>query len=331
MRTKGWATRVAATLLLAVGVVAAPAGPASAAVNVAYNFWTWNVAGAKVNSGSTTNGMITAAARSIVNRDADFAVLNEICQTQFNALIAELRKLGYPQDPSNFARFTESTTAGPCAAGSAKGPFGNAIFSRYPLDGAQRWTLTSDTTTESRTLTCVNPTAQPKMHFCGTHITDKSTTDANGKLYSAYQLEDVLEHLEAFNNAGHTAVLAGDLNAQPHYGRLNGFYSSSLNVPNNAGNTGAYRELDDNDSGNCLGYGEWTGTHPNTANPTPCGSTLTKIDHIFAREKRIVGSYSGDSLSISTDCAGNPATSEYPAGSCSDHRIVIGSTTLSIG
>ncbi|GIE87615.1 endonuclease/exonuclease/phosphatase family protein [Actinoplanes regularis] len=331
MRTKGWATRVAATLLLAVGVVAAPAGPASAAVNVAYNFWTWNVAGAKINAGSTTNGMIGVAARSIVNRDADFAVFNEICQTQFNALIAELRELGYPQDSTNFARFTPATPKGACAPGDAKGPFGNAIFSRYPLDGAQRWTLTSDTTGEIHSLTCVNPTAQPKMHFCGTHITAEQTKDADGNLYSGHQLADVLGQLEAFNNSGHTAVLAGDLNAQPHYGRLNGFYSSSLNVPNNSGNTGAYRELDDNDSGNCLGYGEWTATRPNVNNPTPCGSTLTKIDHIFARQSRIVGSYSGDSLGISTDCAGNAATSEYPAGSCSDHRIVIGSATVSIG
>ena len=173
------------------------------------------------------------------------------------------------------------------------------------------------------------PTAQPKMHFCTTHITTNNDTAPNGKQYNENQLDFVLGRMEAFNSAGDTAVIAGDFNSQPHYGRLNNWYSTTLNVANNGGNTGAYRELDDNDSGNCLGYGEWTATGTPGATP-PCGS-LAKIDLIFARQSRLVGAYSSDSLSISTACSGIPATSAYPAGSCSDHRIVIGTATVSIG
>ncbi|MEU4624004.1 endonuclease/exonuclease/phosphatase family protein [Actinoplanes sp. NPDC023801] len=316
MRTNRWLARAAAILLLAAGAVFAPAGPASAAGTL-YRFWTWNVAGAKegLAYGSTTNGMITAAANSIAYR-ADFAVVNEICQSQYNALIAELRELGFPEDPSNFARFTPATPKGPCAAGEAKGAFGNAIFSRYRLDDAQRWTLTGDTTGEIHTLTCVNPEGKPQLRFCGTHITSKGTRDANNVFYSRHQLEDVYDRLEAFNTAGHTAVLAGDLNAQPQYERLDFF--------------GGYHEMDNADDANCRGYGEWTATQPNIANPTPCGASLTKVDHIFARKNRITGAYTADVLGLALTCTGVPATADYKAGACSDHRILVGHAYLGV-
>ncbi|GIE89590.1 endonuclease/exonuclease/phosphatase family protein [Actinoplanes regularis] len=321
----------AATMLLALGAAIMPGAPASAAVNAKYNIWTWNIAGATMHGGSTTDGLIDAAANSIMNRAADFVAFNEICQGQFNALIGRLRELNYPADESNFARFTASLDAAEgCAPGAGNTqPFGNAIFSRFPLNGAQRWTLPSDTRPEQRNLTCVAPTAQPKMHFCTTHITTNNDTAPNSKQYNENQLDFVLDRMEAFDSAGDTAVIAGDFNGQPHYDRLDNWYSPTLNVANNGGNTGAYRELDDNDSGNCLGYGEWTATGTPGATP-PCGG-LAKIDLIFARQSRLVGSYSSDSLSISTACSGIPATSAYPAGSCSDHRIVIGTATVSIG
>lgn len=318
-----------ATMLLAVGTATLPAGPASAATNVTYNFWVWNVAGVTMHNGSTSDGLIDAAASSIVNRDADFVVLNEICQGQYNALVTRLRALGYPNDDSNFARFTAGRDSATCLPGSGSEPYGNAIFSKHALNGAQRWTLPSDGSDDPRTLTCVAPTAQPKMHFCGTHITTSNEIAANGKAHNVNQLDYALARMEAYNTAGDTAVIAGDFNGQPHYGRLNNWYSPTLNVANNNGNTGAYRELDDNDSGNCLGYGEWTATGTPGATP-PCGGSA-KIDLIFARQNRLVGSYSGDSLSISTACSGIPATTAYPAGSCSDHRIVTGTATLSIG
>jgi hypothetical protein len=81
-----------------------------------------------------------------------------------------------------------------------------------------------------------------------------------------------------------------------------------------------------------LGYGEWTATGTPGATP-PCSTTQpqAKIDLMFVRENRLAGSYSGDSLSISTACSGIAATANYPAGSCSDHRVIIGTVTVSVG
>ena len=48
-----------------------------------------------------------------------------------------------------------------------------------------------------------------------------------------------------------------------------------------------------------------------------CGQSK-KLDLIFARQNRIVGGYSGDSLAISTSCG----------KACSEHDIVIGTVTV---
>lgn len=62
-----------------------------------------------------------------------------------------------------------------------------------------------------------------------------------------------------------TVILAGDLNNQPDYARLDKWYSSSPNTPYNSANYGSYRELDDTDT-RCAGYGEVT-----VDNGGPCG------------------------------------------------------------
>jgi hypothetical protein len=129
------------------------------------------------------------------------------------------------------------------------------------------------------------------------------------------QDENNFARLEDYHAVGDTVIIAGDFNAQPDYGRMNGWYSSSLDVPNNSNNTGHYRELDDTDD-RCLGYGERTQTDPTGG---PCGLGK-KIDLIFVRENKLVGTYSGNSLSISSACG----------GPCSDHRIVTGTVTVRI-
>jgi hypothetical protein len=89
--------------------------------------------------------------------------------------------------------------------------------------------------------------------------------------------------------------------------------------------SGLFRELDDNDPHNCLGYGEWTADDA-TVSPSPCG-TLRKIDMIFVPEAALAGanSYSADSPAISTNC---DRTTTSPDGRCSDHRILIGTATV---
>lgn len=318
------ALALASTLLV-------PAAPAAAATTATYNIWHWNVAGNTMHEGSTTDGMVAGAVSSIVARNASFVALNELCWGQYKAIQSRLRTEGWPVDATNYSRF--ATILGPrSSVCNGNEDFGNAIFSRQPLGAADRFTLPSDGGASKHNLLCDNLLNTPRMRFCTTHITTSNDVADNGLQHNINQLNYVRERLEAYRAAGDTVVIAGDFNAQPHYGRLNNWYSNTLSTPNNGGNTGRYRELDDNDSGHCLGYGEWTATGTPGAVP-PCSSTQPqgKLDLIFVRDDRIGSAYSGDSLAISTGCTGIPATPAYPAGSCSDHRIVIGTVTVLIG
>ncbi|SNS01225.1 Endonuclease/Exonuclease/phosphatase family protein [Geodermatophilus pulveris] len=325
---------VAATLLS--GTTAAAARPTAT-----YDVWHWNVAGSKLHGGSVTSGMVDAAAASIVNRGADLVAVNELCWQQYEALVDRLRRAGWPQDPGNFGRFVpqQRTSRSLCNGES----LGVAVFSAARLGATHRWPLPSDGLPDRRHLLCVGQAAQPKVRFCTTHITTKGHASPwNGQPHNVNQLNTVLGRLEAYAAAGDTVLIAGDLNAQPHYRRLDNWYARSLDVPANRGNTGNYRELDDSDAARCPGYGEWTAAGPAGALP-PCappgaGCTAStaagcaKIDHVFVRQDRIAGRYWGDSLDTSRSCRGVPGRpDQYPPGSCSDHRILIGRVTVLTG
>lgn len=281
--------------------------PAAAASTSAYTAWTWNVAGWTIHRGSTTDGLVGVIGDSIRNRSANFAALNELCWSQYKAVQANLRDSGWPRDVENFSRFEQHRSDG-CDGE----PFGLAIFSKAPLGPAGRYALAADGSAEVRKLLCATLESGPRVRFCTTHITP-SNAEINGKKINETQLGQVRTHLESFEAAGDTVIAAGDFNAQPHYGRLNGWYAPTLDVANNNLNTGAYRELDDTDT-RCPGYGE--GSTAGNAEGL-CGQSK-KIDLIFARENHIVGGYSGDSLGISTKCG----------KACSDHHIVIGTVTI---
>lgn len=297
--------------LVAVAATAALlAGPAQATATGTYTVWTWNVAGWAMHRGSTTDGLVPTIARSVQRTGADLAALNEVCEGQFFAVVEELKAAGWPDDPTNFARFEPHS---PTACGGQ--PFGVAIFSTAPLGAANRYTLASDGTSEGRRMLCAPLESQPHLRFCTSHITP-DTTVIDGHRISDTQLDEVHTRLESFDAAGDTVLLAGDLNAQPHYGRLDAWYSRTVATANNRSNRGSYRELDDRD-GRCAGYGETTtaGTGGGRCGQSP------KIDLIFVRADRIVGSYTADSLVI-------PACGARP---CSDHRTVLGTVQVSVG
>ncbi|MGW0435385.1 endonuclease/exonuclease/phosphatase family protein [Micromonospora sp. NPDC003197] len=303
--------RTLAVLVAAMlGVLAGPVPAQAATVNATYNVWAWNAAGWTMHRGSTTDGLIPALSNAIRNRSAHFAALNELCLSQYRAVLVNLRDSGWPQDVENFTRFEPHSDT---ACGGE--PFGVAIFSKAPLGTANRYALAADGTNETRKLLCAPLSARPHLRFCTTHVTPSNAV-INGENINVTQLKQVLTRIEAFHAAGDTVIIGGDFNAQPNFVRMNSWYSSSLDVPNNSGNTGAYRELDDTDS-RCLGYGETTVYDGNTEGPCGLGK---KIDMIFVRENKIVGTYDGDSLAISTSCG----------GACSDHRILTGTVTVSI-
>lgn len=295
-----------AAVTLAVAPMPAAADPP---VERTYRIWFQNVAGWVMHRGSTTNGLIEVMGNSIRNRNADFAAVNELCHNQYDALRQNLRSSGWMQDRDNFARFT-TTRAGRCDGEDV----GIALFSKAPLGSVARFTLPDDGRVQQRKLMCAPLQALPHLRFCTTHITTSNEV-IGGEKINKQQLDYVRARLEDYHAAGDTVLIAGDFNAQPDYGRLNEWYSASLDTPNNRNNTGRYRELDDTDT-RCLGYGERTQTDTTGG---PCGLGK-KIDLIFVREDRIVGSYSGDSLSINTSCG----------GPCSNHRVFHGTVTVQV-
>jgi endonuclease/exonuclease/phosphatase family metal-dependent hydrolase len=314
---------------------ATPTAPAQT-----HRVWQWNVAGNSLHHGSVDDGLVEAAVMSIVASGSDVAAFNEICRQQYDAVGAALASVGWPQDAGNFARF--QTTAPASASICAGNDYGIALFSVSALGTTDRFVLPPDGTGEDRGLLCVPVARTPALRFCTTHITTvNAPAPATGRPANVNQLAAVLNHLEAYHAAAGTVVIAGDFNAQPNYARLDDWYSAAVDGPANGDNTGAYRELDDDDPGHCLGYGEWTatGTPGDTpgcaADGAPCqlseASGCEKIDLIFVREDEIVGGYGAQPLVIPTTCAGIPADpGVYAAGSCSDHRILTGTVTVRV-
>jgi endonuclease/exonuclease/phosphatase family metal-dependent hydrolase len=291
-------------VLVALVLVPLVARPAAAAADVTVTAWQWNIAGWVMHRGSTTDGLIPALTASIKHRNATFVVLNEVCWSQYKAVQADLAASGWPQSTDNFSRF-EPQLSTVCNGD----PFGVAMFSKLPLGSADRTALTADPADngEIRKLLCAPVSGEP-LRFCATHLSPHSMVNT--------QLNEVRAKVEGYEDAGETVVTAGDFNTEPSYDRLNSWYAASADTTVNPGNWGRHRELDDTDPV-CLGYGEGT---TNRTDNGACGKG-SKIDLIFVPENKIVGSYSGDSLTISTDCG----------GPCSDHRIFYGTFTVSVG
>ena len=303
-----------------------------------YDVWQWNVAGDTMHDGSVTDGLVEAAVSSIVGRGVDLAAFNELCRQQYDAVVDRLSDLSWSRAQSAFARFAEQQGGSASVCGGQ--PMGMALFSAAPLGPAEVRTLPSDGSDQARLLLCAALADEPGVRFCTTHITTRGDlSPRNGRPHNVNQLGTVLQRLEEYRADGLTVVTAGDFNAQPSYRRLDGWYSSRLDVPANRGNVGRYRELDDDDPRHCRGYGEWTAAGAPGA-PPPCAGTGTsctsaqtdgcgKIDLIFVREDRIVGGYTGDSLDIATTCREVLELPDvHPAGACSDHRIVTGTVTV---
>ncbi|MFJ3540265.1 endonuclease/exonuclease/phosphatase family protein [Streptomyces sp. NPDC090109] len=318
--------RIRSVLAVALCAALLPATAAQAETTSAktYNIWQWNVGGSTIHGGQSDTGMVDGAVASIVNRNAHFVAFNELCKGQWDTLVTKLRAAGWPDDSTNFARFEPSINAGEGVCGGAA--FGNAIFSKYPLYTADRIALPDDPSSERRNMLCAPLLNDRTTRFCTTHIAAVNLEKGVTNEHKVEQLAAAQAQLDSWVSQGQTVMIAGDFNAQPHYPALNTYYSASLNVPEvNDSNRGSFRELDDNDSDNCLGYGEWTANDSRATIPVKCGKGMAKIDLIFVSEASLLspGSYSADSLAIAANCKKGTATIN-----CSDHRILTGTVNL---
>lgn len=344
---------MAAVVALAALFVSTPSATADGATqSVPFTAWTWNVAGHKMNNGSTDNGLVDEAVASIkhAENNVDFASFNEMCYGQYQKVRSELATWA---DSANYARFQEAIPAGSRDAAGNKicqgEAFGKAIFSRYELGNAEYHVFAQESGRTYKSaddvthpvpsgLLCAPLKAYPNMKFCSVHITSVSTT---AEPFGYRQLVELQTLLDGFANVDDptkddkTYMVAGDFNAQPHYSRLDRFYDVALNnTPNskNLENRGNHRELDDTDT-RCLGYGEWTADSTEGANVPPCGEK-PKIDMIFVRTDQLAAAteYSADTKTIpncrEVDSLGKEiANTSRP---CTDHRVLMGHATLEI-
>lgn len=276
-----------------------------------YAVWHWNIAGYKMNKGSTTNGLTATAKSSIVARNAQLVSFNEMCESQYLNMKSRLKDAQWPKS-SAFSAFVTSKKD------ACKGkPYGNAIFIKAGVSDVKRYTLPSDGRPEHRTMVCALVKGT-KDRFCTVHITPSNDL-VSGQAANVRQLNAARTILEDFYKQGERVIIAGDFNAQPDYSRLNNWYAASLKTAVNSNNTGQYREVDDKDTRHCNGYGEITAM--SSTEKTPCGSKNKKIDLIFVRENQ-VSDYTGDSLSIAKKCGASKNQA------CSDHRILLGYVTF---
>ncbi len=302
------------------------ASPAPESVET-HTVWHWNIAGSALHGGAVDGGLVDVLVASVLARGADLVSLNEVCRQQYDAVAAALAAAEWSDDPARSGAFHTTIEGDPGTCGGR--PYGLALFSATPLTDVRSLLLPDDGSGTARVLLCAATGARSAIRLCTTHITTSSSLDPrSGHPHNALQLQAVLRELEDRSEHGETVVLAGDLNAQPHYGRLDGWYDRSVSEPANGGNSGHYRELDDTDPG-CPGYGQSTALGPPGAAP-PCGAGA-KVDHVFVREDRIVGQYGADALEIPHRC---PGVTESPGvhgpGVCSDHHVLVGTVTVEV-
>ncbi|WP_162293026.1 endonuclease/exonuclease/phosphatase family protein [Actinophytocola xinjiangensis] len=297
------------------GLVATPAQPGSASIaDGKFTVLQWNVWGG-LSAGSVTE-QARAVQAVIAERDPDFVVLNELCQGQYKNVQGWLQRNGWPQG-ANYSRFDVMDRRGGC---DGTGTVGTGIYSRYELAAsspAEVTRLVNDPDFANRvfSLRCVMLRANTSVKMCATHI----SPGADGVRDT--QVGQVAATVNSYVSAGDVVVLAGDLNTQPHEGRLNQLYSASVDTEVNGDNVGEFRELDDRTGGDgsypCLGYGQFTKYYDRDIHPAPpgCGARGKKIDYVFVSENRLGGGYDEiDVLPIPNGCG----------GPCSDHHAVLG-------
>lgn len=286
-----------------------PPDPPTGPVERTFRVLHWNVAGATIHRGRTDTGLIREIQEAIRAHNPHFVGLNELCRSQFDALVSALRASGWPDDRDHFARFVPSRPGSTTPA--ACGAFGNALFSRLAVGAADRFELPSDGSIEDRYLLCAPLRSLPHMRFCSTHLTPRIADGRNRA-----QLREVVRVLEQYRAAGDTVLVTGDFNTEPDAASMDAVYAPGVDTPQNRNNTGEYRELDDADPEHCRGYGEATGEHSTGGG---CGNGR-KIDFVFVRRDRVVRSYAyaADSRPLLRECAASVGTL------CSDHRILTG-------
>jgi endonuclease/exonuclease/phosphatase family metal-dependent hydrolase len=301
---------------IAGGVAAQAQAPPVEGVEVPARIFQFNMCGAVIDNddcpshgGSGEGTVVPALVSSILDtRDdaprpgrPDIVTLNEVCETQFNALRASLSAAGYPMN-GRFA--TAKANEGNCENDSN---FGNAVLTRQPITNdaddqiAFPLPLPEDSG-EVRTLLCVDTPLRGKaIKACSVHL----STDGDRR---AEQVPAVAEIVNGFIDTGLPVLIGGDFNASPGDDVLDALYDHH-------GGTGRFREVDETDFAEASFFCRETfedscrsgeGTYPGFLGDR-------KIDYIFVSE---------DFASLDADATTSPV---------SDHDPLRGTAILTAG
>ena len=307
---------------IAVTAVAVPIVQANAdtAAETSVNTLTWNIEGG-YNGGF--GEQLDEVMKAVKDKDPDFLVVNELCSVQYDSMKERLVESGWTK-AKNYARYSTMDTRKSCNNGK-QDKIGFGIFSKQNLKPSQdgdETQLYADPHSPGRKhfVNCVTPEDSPDVRMCGTHLVPNTGLDGEPNDSNVKQVKDLNKTLSSYVDDGKAVVVAGDFNARPNWGRLDSIYAESVDTEANSGNTGAFRELDDDNADHCLGYG--AGTMDGGDRPEPCNQDEgVKIDMIFASEANISGDYSAEVLAIPETCKGD---NDDDVDVCSDHHAVSG-------
>gem|GEM_PF-1779707 len=218
----------------AAGIVAAAAAMVAAfalsgdAPATAYRqtYLQFNLCGNACSSGGL--GVVTDLERSIRERRPFAVTLNEVCENQYDRLLADLVPYQGRFDP----------TGATCRNGAR---FGNAVLVRTTnVNLVGSWELPNPARDETRRIMCVSsqlPRA-PSLVICVTHVSNES-----GNIAAQVSVVAGIVNGLDVNNA---VLLGGDFNTDPADARMNPLYSSTCD----GSGTGGFQEAD---SAGCSG------------------------------------------------------------------------------
>jgi endonuclease/exonuclease/phosphatase family metal-dependent hydrolase len=210
-----WRRVVSAVAVAGVLLAAVTLTGGTSAASGQHTYLQFNMCGNLCNDGDLA--VARHLADTIVADEPDAVTLNEVCENQYERLLADL--------PAYRGRFDPT---GPVCDNGAR--YGNAILVRAPavtLLGS--WRLPSPAGGEPRRLMCLTtvPPGGPSLDVCVTHI---SYVPAD----IAAQVGAVARILHSLDSA-RPVLLGGDFNAEPADARLGPLYGSGIEAFEDAG------------------------------------------------------------------------------------------------
>jgi hypothetical protein len=173
----------------------------------------WNIAGLAMHSGRPEVAVALAEAIKRMPTPPLAVTVNEVCDRQYDALLAELQPLGFCGAPA-----WSITDLGRPGVSS----YGIAVLWRGGNGGVERWTYPDDlqvdgpATREKRALLRVTSATLP-LRIATTHLHQRRGWAAGQARYAAEVLDDGPQELPT--------ALAGDLNQSPWSRGLDRWYS----------------------------------------------------------------------------------------------------------